>query len=258
MPGVLAPHVLKGKLKSRMITIVTDFRVHGFWVNPAQELYVGMCEATRRDLVNRGVSNDRIELWGIPVHPKFRKHLGRPLLMREFGLSEDRQTVLITSGSFGFASIPGLLECLEQLPGKIQLIFVAGANQKLYETLKNRTFRIPALILGYANNMDQLMEVSDVALVKPGGSTICELLVKACPFFMMKPIPGQEEGNGEVLVMAGISHYITSTKDLHEKWSLLADPQAAKRLRTAIAEFAKPEAGLRIAEFVRQEMSHGA
>jgi processive 1,2-diacylglycerol beta-glucosyltransferase len=254
LPSVLGPLVEKNKSKCRMMTVVTDYKVHGFWVNPGQDLYVGMCETTKKGLVAWGIPDDKIALWGIPVQPKFRRHLGRHLLAHELGLEEGRFTVLLTSGSFGIGPAHEMLKALEEKSSKIQAMVVCGNNEKLYLDLVKQEFSYPVKVFGYVNNMDQLMEVSDLAIIKPGGSTSCELLVKACPFLMLKPIPGQEEGNGEVLVLEGISQFINTPQDLLDKWSSFENPAYAKRLREAISGFAKPEAGRRIVEYIYAQL----
>lgn len=253
-PTVVGPLIEKGQIPSRMMTVITDFKVHGFWIHRGSELFVGMTEATRKNLIEWGIPDEKIVLWGIPVHSRFRKHLGRHLLLKELGLDETRRTILITSGSFGIGPTKKILEVLESLTPKIQAMVVTGTNESLYKDLRQKKYSYPVHVLGYVTNMDQLMEVSDLAIVKPGGSTVCELLVKACPFLMLEPIPGQEEGNGEVLILEGISQYVHQPTDLLTKWPQLEDPEFAKRLRAAILNFARPEAGLRIAEFINAQL----
>ena len=253
LPNVLGPMASRGSVSYRMITVVTDFKVHGFWINPGQEFFIGMCEATRKGLLDWGIPEEKISLWGIPIHPKFRKHLGRPLLQKEMGFDEGRRTLLMTSGSFGMGPTEKFLDVLKPLAQKIQVIVVTGTNKELLLKLSGKEYPFPVRVLGYVENMDQLMEVSDLAIAKPGGSTVCELLVKACPFLMLEPIPGQEEGNGEVLILEGISQYLKKPQDLLEKLAFFDDPNYAKRLRTAIANFARPEAGLRIVEFINTQ-----
>jgi len=254
-PTVVGPMIEKQEIPTRMITVVTDFKVHSFWIHRGSELFVGMAETTRQNLIEWGVPDEKIVLWGIPVHPRFRKHLGRHLLLKELGLDETRSTVLITSGSFGIGPTEKILEVLAPLAPKIQTLVVTGTNQGLLKRLQSQNYPYPVHALGYVTNMDHLMEVSDLAIVKPGGSTVCELLVKACPFLMLEPIPGQEEGNGEVLILEGISQYLIHPEDLLTKWPELEDPESAKRLRSAIMSFARPEAGLRIVEFINAQIS---
>ena len=133
---------------------------------------------------------------------------------------------------------------------------VTGNNKEAYKQLKQKEYPFPVKVYGYADNMDQLMEVSDLAIVKPGGITTSELLVKGCPFLMLKPIPGQEEGNGEVLVLEGVSQVLDSPSDLTEKWALFDNPEKAKKLRENISKFARPEAGLRIVEYLGVKATH--
>jgi processive 1,2-diacylglycerol beta-glucosyltransferase len=249
-PGALGSKRKRSSSAYQMMTVVTDFKVHGFWINPGQDLYVGMCETTRKELLRWGIPEERIALWGIPVHPKFRRHAGRSLLMSQMGLDPARKTILLTSGGFGLSPAEKILDQLELLKDKVQVLVVTGRNKKMYDRLKKKTFSFPVSILGFMNNMEELMEVSDVAVVKPGGSTACELLVKACPFFMLKPIPGQEEGNGEVLILEGISHFLEKPEDFLFRWKQLEEVEVATRLRAAMENFARPEAGLRIVEYV--------
>ncbi len=254
LPTVLGPMIEKGKLKTRMITVVTDFKVHGFWISEGQELYIGMCETTKAGLLEWGIPEDRIVLWGIPVHPRFRQHLGRTLLIQELGLEEGKFNILLTSGSFGIGPVAEMLNVLKAKAPKIQVIIVTGKNEVAYQDLIKREYAFPTKIYGYVENMDQLMEVSDLAVIKPGGSTTCELLVKACPFLMLKPIPGQEEGNGEVVVLEGISQFINHPREILEKWPSVEDPLFAKRLREAIARFAKPDSAPHIVEYIYAQL----
>ena len=58
-------------LRSRLITVITDFGVHPFWLSPATDCYCVASEATRDILKAAGVPSEIIRVTGIPVDPKF-------------------------------------------------------------------------------------------------------------------------------------------------------------------------------------------
>ncbi|HQJ16346.1 MAG TPA: hypothetical protein PLJ26_07665, partial [Candidatus Omnitrophota bacterium] len=54
-------------LSCRLITVITDFGVHPFWINPDTDAYCCASEITRLSLITRGVSARKAFVTGIPV-----------------------------------------------------------------------------------------------------------------------------------------------------------------------------------------------
>src|SRR4030042_1004212 len=64
-----------GALKSRLITVITDYKSHIFWFAKNTDLYVVGSEYTKADLMKREIPEDRIKVLGIPCSRLFsRKH----------------------------------------------------------------------------------------------------------------------------------------------------------------------------------------
>ncbi len=55
-------------------------------------------------------------------------------------------------------------------------------------------------ILGYTNQMHELLRAADVVVTKPGGLTTAESLASGCPMAIAEPIPGQEDRNADFLL----------------------------------------------------------
>jgi len=253
LPSALGPMIEAGRIKTKMMTIVTDFKIHGFWINSGNERYIGMCDETRDGLVEWGVPEEKVSVWGIPIHPKFRFRGNRHLILEALSFAENRETILVTSGSFGIGPIEKFIRGLEPRSERIQVVVVCGNNKTLYSHLSSNSFPFPTKVLGYVNNMDELMEVCDFAIVKPGGSTISELLVKKKPFLMIEPFPGQEVGNGEVLKEFGISDDLRSPEELIPHLKVLEDQKVYQAHQALIDAFVKPDAGKRIVEHVLEK-----
>lgn len=183
-----------GKVKSKLICVVTDFDVHKIWLGSGVDTYCVASDWTKKRLTNFGVSSAKIVATGIPTHEKFsaQKNIGE--LKRKIGLAEDKFTVLVATGSFGIGPIEEIVNALIGF----QIIVVCGHNKDLYERLKGKDSSL-VKIMGLVNNMHELMAVADVMVTKPGGLSINEALVSQLPMVFFNAIPGQETNNIKIL-----------------------------------------------------------
>ena len=175
----------EGKIKSKVICVVTDFDVHHIWVNEGIDVYTGACDYTKNKLISLGVNPEKVFATGIPTDAKFSVQPDILDLKKKLGLQDGILTILIATGSFGMGPIEELMELL----GKYQLLIVCGHNQELYERLKPRAPK-NTHVLGLVDNMDELMAVASVMVTKPGGLSIAEALVKKLPMIFFSAIPG--------------------------------------------------------------------
>ena len=205
-----------GEIRSRLITVVTDFDVHRIWLNPETDFYAVASEWTGQKLRQLGVAQENIRVTGIPVNETFLHPVDRGELKKKLGLKENVFTVLIATGSFGIGPIEDILRILELPVGSsrreptglreedgLQALVVCGHNRGLAERLRGRNYA-GAKIFGLVDNMHELMAVSDCMVTKPGGLSIAEALVSQLPMIFFHPIPGQETNNVLVLREYGI------------------------------------------------------
>jgi processive 1,2-diacylglycerol beta-glucosyltransferase len=227
----------EGKIKSKIICVVTDFDVHRIWVNAGIDVYTAACEYTKDKLIALGVTPEEIFTTGIPTDAKFAGKPDTLVLKKKLGIQEG-MTVLIATGSFGMGPIEELMELLENY----QLLVVCGNNRDLYERLKPRA-RKNAHILGLVDNMDELMSVASVMVTKPGGLSIAEALVKKLPMIFFSAIPGQETNNIKVLSTYEVSQGQSSLPQIAQtiqEWD--SNPKDLDALRQRMSELSKPNA----------------
>lgn len=201
------------KINMPLVAVFTDYVSHPFWLQDNVEAYIVGHEKIKKDMIAKGVPPDKVFSCGIPVSPGFLKTNAKKIVRKNLGL-DDEFTLLIMGGSLGFGEIEKVfLSLLNNFDRDMQIIIVAGKNQHLKNRLdmlkKNSNRKV--LILGYTDNISELMDASDIIITKPGGMTVSEALAKGLPMVIISPIPGQEERNADFLISNGVALKTTDT-----------------------------------------------
>ncbi|OME90009.1 MULTISPECIES: MGDG synthase family glycosyltransferase [Paenibacillus] len=194
-----------------LCTVITDYDAHDTWISPEVDRYFVSTPEVKRKLLNRGVSQAKIQVTGIPIHPDFWTHPSKKEIRERFNLS-DMPTVLVMGGGWGIMNDEVVHEFLTRWREEVQIIFCLGNNDKGREGLGNNPrFQHPNIrILGFTREIDKLMEVSDLLVTKPGGMTCTEGLAKGIPMLFHQPLPGQEEENCQYFTAQGLGEPIHS------------------------------------------------
>ena len=241
----------EGKIKSRIVTIITDFYPHSFWVNPGTDLYWVMSDEGAEELYRRGVERSRVVAGGIPVGEEFLPQGKKNELLPKWDFQKDRFTLLVTSGSFGLGPTAEILRRLKDFAEKIQVFVVCGNNRALEDELKSQAFSFPVKIFGFVNFMPELMEASDLLIAKPGGSTTSESLAKGLPMVVLNPIPGQEARNADALKQRNAAFFLGRPEDIKTiMQTIFSYPDVLNEKKRAVQELAKPYAARDLADYV--------
>ncbi|MEK7849263.1 MAG: glycosyltransferase [Candidatus Omnitrophota bacterium] len=225
-------------VNSKLISIVTDFEVHNFWIAPETNVYCCATDATKQILIKKGVPESLIKITGIPVDPKFLTVQDREHLIQEFKLKEGLFTILIVTGGIGAGPIEEIVELLE---GDAQLLVVCGNNKKLFESLEQKKFP-NVRVFGFVDYMQKLMKVSDCIITKAGGLTITECLTMGLPMIFFYLIPGQEEKNAKTMAAYGAGVIALSLPQI--KAAALRfknDPKVRESFKNAAISLARPD-----------------
>jgi processive 1,2-diacylglycerol beta-glucosyltransferase len=246
----------RGKIKSKVITVVTDFFPHTFWVNEGTDIYWMMGEEGKKDVERRGVPPERVIAAGIPCDKLFQPRGHRREIQKRFGLSEHRLTLLLTSGSFGLGPHEKILDELETFKDQVQCFMVTGQNADLFRTLEAKTYGFPIRVFGFVDFMSDLMEASDLVVAKSGGSTTSESLTKGLPMIILDPIPGQETRNAKLLTERGAAFMMKSPSQIKPiVQTVLAQPGLLESKRAEMKKLARPHAAEDLVSFVLQSLT---
>jgi len=230
----------RGKLSLRLITIMTDFGVHPFWVFEDCDDYIVGSDYTCNHLVLKGINPNKIKVLGIPISSEFPVNYRRDRQRQGF-------TALLVTGSFGFSLIEKIVDMVYS---EINLLVVCGNNQRLYNRLKRKHYA-GAQLFGFTKEMPRLMSQADIIVTKPGGLTIAEALAMELPIIFIGGIPGQETENARVLEACGCAIRAKRLKDIKDIiLDLKAHSERLALMRVNIQRFKKPNASEETCRYV--------
>lgn len=244
----------EGKLKVPQITVTTDFETHRLWVNDPCDHYTTATPEGAAYLRHWGVAS-AVSVTGIPIHPIFSQSKDRAECLARQGLVGDRPILLQLAGGFGVGPIEKLFDGILSLDIPLEIVVVAGKNQEVKRELEQVPVpsRHRAKILGFTDQIDELMCVADIVLSKPGGLTTSEVLARGAAMAIINPIPGQESRNSDYLLENGAAIKINNVGTLPLKLTeLLKNPDRLKSLKDNARRIAKPQAAFDVAKIALQ------
>ncbi len=249
----------KGQIKAKLITVITDFFPHSFWVNEGTDYYWVMGDEGKKELIRRGIPENQIIAGGIPVAEAFKPTGRKDEILTRFGFKSDRLTLLFTSGSFGLGHQEAILKELEPFKDQVQCFVVCGNNKDLQKTLSSQSWSFPIQVFGFIDFMADLMEASDLMLAKSGGSTTTESLAKGLPMVILEPIPGQETRNAQLLLARNASFSMTEPAQIKTILkALFENPKLLQNKHQEIRKMARPNAADDFVTFCLELISKGS
>ena len=190
-----------------LISVLTDYTAHSTYIQDEIDYYIAGDEYVKEVLISEGVDGDKIKPYGIPVEKSFLEHREKSVVLEELGLAPDKFTVLLMGGSFGAGNIKDTLKELLEIDRDFQIIVITGRNEtlkeKLEKSLEKYTIDKNISILGFTQDMNDILSAVDIIVSKPGGLTTTECLLKELPMIIPYYIPGQDEENMDFLSNCG-------------------------------------------------------
>lgn len=243
--GIIAHLIEKEVIRTHLSIVVTDMDMHAMWLSRTFHRYFVALDETKAHLLALGLPENRVTVSGIPVDSAFTVP-GDPREIRKgLGLDPDRFTLLFSAGAYGVGPAEFVVARLMQLRHDVQTIVICGNNADLRERVQalvgegNPAFKV----LGYTQQMHDLMKASDLFLGKPGGLTTAEALACGLPMAILSPIPGQEERNSDHLLEEGAALKCNELTTIAYKIDrLLDDPQRLDAMRRNARRMGRPHA----------------
>jgi processive 1,2-diacylglycerol beta-glucosyltransferase len=256
----------QGLLKVPHFNIVTDsISINSVWWRPGCDGWFVPNEDTAAVMAAAGVDPARLWVSGFPVTPYFRRNEGvvtRPDLASG---GVPRVLYIVNSGTRHAEETARLLLA----EGDWEITCTVGRDdalrRKLLAAAEGRGRR--ADILGWTDRIPHLLMSHHVVVSKAGGATTQEAIAARCPMVVNQVVPGQEEGNCELLLRHGAGTLATSPgavmaalraafSEQGRTWAgwraalePMARPDAARAVAARVAErigadAAKPDEGL--------------
>ncbi|MCD5401066.1 hypothetical protein LR013_00505 [candidate division NPL-UPA2 bacterium] len=256
--GVVAAYKEKRRKNIPLMGVITDYIAHCYWLYDQVDFYAVPHETTKRDLLRKGVAEKKIRITGIPIDPKFGRKQDGNRIAERVSLSPNLPTVLIMGGGQGLGPVEEIVCRLDALTLPFQMIVVTGLNKSLRRDLKKRESRMtkPVHIVGYVDNIEELMEISDIIVSKPGGLTSAEALAKSLAIVIANCLPGQEERNSQFLVDEGVAIKVDEGKGIAAVVEeLLRNSQRLSSLQAKARGLSRPDASSEIAKIALETVA---
>jgi len=226
----------------------------------ADRWFVALDE-TREILAGKGVPRERVEVTGIPIAATFSAALPpREQLRSKHDLGTAGPLLLVSGGGVGISLLDRTLEALLDTPMECSIALVCERNAPLRSRAERVVASRPASpircrVLGFTDQMHELMRAADLSIRKPGDLTSSEALASGLPIAIVHPVPGQEERNSDHLLEWGCAIRLNSPESIGWRvTSLLADaerlafmrecararPFAAESIVAALSELHRP------------------
>ncbi len=245
----------KGYINCPTYGIITDFTVHPFWESTDLDYYVTPDILLNRQMQKKGIPEEKVLPYGIPVKEKFSKKTAKETARKHLGI-EDKTTILMIMGSMGFGNIEKNLKLIDSVEHDFQVLCVCGNNEKAKKAVDETEWTKKVYSFGFVDNVDEMMDAADCIITKPGGLTTSEFLAKGLPAIILDPIPGQEDRNMEFLVNNGAAMMVTNTFPLDEAvYEMLHYPWRFDLLSQSVQKLGKPDSTTRLCDFITSHLA---
>lgn len=238
----------KGLINCRLATVMTDFAMHKQWLigHEYTDYFFVSNENMKNDMVEYGVNANKIFVTGIPMSNRFFENFDNTKIYEMFNLNPEKKVILFFGGGeFGLGKDKTIqvLKAFITLVPNYQIVAIAGKNEKMKGEFENLVNKYNAgnrvKILGFTDNVPELMHIACLVVTKPGGLTTTETLACGLPMVIINPIPGQEEENAEFLVSNGVAIWIKKDDNLEDVISSLFSSDALEKMKENVKTLSK-------------------
>jgi len=231
-----------------LLTIVTDSTaINSSWYRAGSDSFVVADEETKTVLRRGGVGERFLQVLGFPVTPRLAS------LKPQEPLIHVTKSLLFLPSSRSAHAIAVIRE-LQKLPDT-EITVVTGKLQGLHASIAASGIidGVRTHLIGWTDKIPELLCSHHLYIGKAGGAIVHEAMAAQCPILVSHVVPGQEEGNIELIERHDIgrlaAHYPNAlAASVEEVFS--GDASTWRRWKEKIASLSKPAAGRDIAAAV--------
>jgi len=233
-----------GGLAAPFYNVVTDsISINSLWARPSCAGWFVPNEETAEVMRAMGVPPAKLHAFGFPVPAFFEQHAGVLAPPDLAAGAPPRVLYILHSGvRHAWATARRMLAETDW-----EITFAVGRDDRLRRRLEELSAgrSRPARILGWTDEVPRLLMTHHVVVSKAGGATTQETIAACCPMLVNQVVPGQEEGNAELLLRRGAGEFADRPDAVAAALQrAFADRGALwRRWRAALAPLARPDAG---------------
>jgi len=182
-------------------------------------------EKATDEFIYRGFKPEQIVVAGFATNKAFLQHYDKAQARKDYGLDENKFTVMLCSGGFGLTKNYKIIKYLAKANLPVQIVCMNGKNKKYFKRTQKviDKFKLNNVLnFGYVDNMVSIMAACDIVRSRGGCSTLHEAISQRLPILISNDVINQEQDNAVFFEEKGISIKLKNDKqDLVEKIKLL-------------------------------------
>jgi processive 1,2-diacylglycerol beta-glucosyltransferase len=238
---LVASLLLRGLIDAKTAVVTTDYDFQGLWLTSAFHAFFVAREEGRVQLTAMGLPSDRVTATGIPIAAPPEQVPARA--------QETPAKLLISAGAAGGDYAVAVVRQTLHLRSPFTATVVCGRNEEVRQRIEQLV--APAgdryRVLGFTEEMPQLLRESDLFVGKPGGLSASECMAAGLPMVLVNPIPGQEVRNGDYLMEQGAAVRCNTPSTIGWKIDqILSEPGRLQRMQTAARRIGRPAAAAEV------------
>ncbi|MFC1655668.1 glycosyltransferase [Patescibacteria group bacterium] len=239
--------------KAKFLNIITDsIYIHHAWLVADADYRIVPNEDTAKVLMDKGVDSEKIKILGFPVNMEFTKPSNKDETLKKLDLNPKLFTILLFATVGNNRRNLKIFEKIIYEKRDYNVICVTGRNETIMPKIEHLREEKNVAIMGWTPNVPDLIKASDLIITKAGGATVMECISVEKPMIITQVIPGQEEGNAELIRKHNLGVILKKgNKDIERLPSIISDMRKdySKYLK-GLKEHSKPDAAINIAKFV--------
>jgi UDP-N-acetylglucosamine:LPS N-acetylglucosamine transferase len=223
----------RGILKIPVLATVSDFGIHPLWSHPWMDLNLVVHESCLRG-VERVAGTGSARVVRPFVQEKFLEPMHQADARRKLGLPEEGPLVLVSGGGWGVGKLERAVRAALELEGS-NVVCICGLNEQIRKRLEKDFAGEPrARILGFTNEMNELMAAADAVVHSTAGVTCLEALVRGKPIIAYGSPAGHARWNATAIARLGMGDDCRTARQLTEalRTAVSQSTVAIRRLKT--------------------------
>lgn len=200
-------------------------------------------------LISRHVPKNKILVSGMPVYSKYCKNQSKFAIREKLGLPKDKKIAIVIAGSSEPGPYKNIRKCINGAikyfanMNWVHFIFCCGKDNEYAKKIMKKCNHENAeniSVMTYTENLNLIMQASDIALIKPGGLILAECIASNLPILLCGKTYAQENINRRYLTALGAAeHAVTSKGIVNLLNEILFDKNRYRNLRSNLRSIQK-------------------
>jgi UDP-N-acetylglucosamine:LPS N-acetylglucosamine transferase len=203
---------LRGKVRVPVCATITDFAGLELWAHRGIDLHLVMHDSLV-PIVERVAGRGSAHVVSPLVSSPFRTHGSAAQARRVLGLPMDTTIVVVSGGGWAVGDLEGAVRAALDIGAFV--VCLAGRDDTTRVRLQ-KTFagELHVAVLGFTDQMSDLLAAADVLVHSTGGVTCLEALACGCPIVAYGAPPGHAPLLAQEMSALGLAAYARSAAEL--------------------------------------------